>query len=119
MTFRFEKLTVWQDARHFATDVYRVTSRFPKEEKFGLTDQIRRASVSISLNIAEGSSRRSDKDFTRFLRVALGSLEEAVTGFYIALDLKYLNQKEFDPLYKKTNLLASKINALIRSLKKQ
>lgn len=91
MSFRFEKLEVWQEARVFAADIYKVTSRFPQEEKFGLTNQLRRAGVSIALNIAEGSSRKSDREFIRFLRTAMGSLEEIVTGFYIALDLHYLD----------------------------
>lgn len=118
MTFRFEKLTVWNNARIFVVKIYKVTSTFPRDEKFGLTDQIRRAAVSIALNIAEGSSRKSDKEFTRFLRTSLGSLEEVVTGLYIALDLKYLTQDKFNNLYQDLNILASKINALINSFKR-
>lgn len=118
MTFRFEKLTVWNDARVFVSEIYKVTSKFPKEEKFGLTDQIRRAAVSIALNIAEGSSRKSDREFSWFLRTSPGSLEEVVTGLYVALDLRYLTRDKFENLYQNLNILASKINALINSFKR-
>ena len=119
MSFRFEKLKVWKEARNYCTVVYRLTANFPQIELYGLIDQIRRATVSIILNIAEGSSRKSDKEFIRFLRIALGSLQEVVTGLYIALDLKYINKDDFEELYIKANILASKINALINYLKKQ
>ena len=72
--FRFEKLDVWQKAVNFANDVYEVTRTFPSEERFGLTSQIRRASVSISSNIAEGSGRSSNKDFARFVEIAYSSV---------------------------------------------
>jgi len=119
MSFRFEKLKVWQDARAFCVQVYKVTSKFPSRECFALTDQIRRAVISVILNIVEGSSRSSDKEFVRFLRISIGSLHEVVAGTYIALDLKYLNSDDFEELYSTSNTLASKINALINSIKKQ
>lgn len=116
MSFRFEKLSVWQDARRFVNEVYRVTRLFPKEERFGLTDQLRRAAVSIALNIAEGSDRKSDLEFKRFLRMAIGSCEEVVTALYIAIDQKYLGKGNFDSLYQDANYLVARINALIKSL---
>ena len=119
MSFRFEKLEVWQQARRFSVAIYKVSGGFPAEEKYSLTDQIRRAAVSVALNIAEGSDKKSDKEFARYLRLAIGSIEEVVTGLYIALDLKYLTREEFDPLYNEANLLTSKINALINSFRKQ
>src|SRR3990167_5741986 len=115
MSFRFEKLTVWQDARIFINHIYRVTRDFPREERFGLVDQLRRAAVSIALNIAEGSDRKSDAEFKRYLRMAIGSCEEVITALYIALDQKYLKEAEFDSLYKDANMLVAKINALIKS----
>jgi four helix bundle protein len=118
MSFRFEKLQVWQDSRFLVGKIYKFTSRFPKEERFALVDQINRAAVSIALNIAEGSDKKSDKEFIKFLRISLGSLEEVVTALYIALDLKYISNIDFDLLYKDLNLLASKITALINSIKK-
>lgn len=118
MGFRFEKFTIWHDARKFANNVYVLTKSFPKDERFGLTDQLRRAAISIALNIAEGSDRKSDVDFRRFLRLAMGSLEEAVTALYISLDQGYLTQQKFDTLYEEANILAAKINKLIGNLKR-
>lgn len=117
MAFRFENLEVWQLARKFAVEIYKITRKFPKNELFGLTAQIRRAATSIALNIAEGSDRKSDAEFKRFLRMALASLEEVITGLYIALDQKFIGQSEFNLLYQESNKLASKINALIKTLK--
>ena len=117
MSFRFEKLTVWQESRVFVVKLYKITSKFPSEEKFSLTDQIRRAGVSIVLNIAEGSGKKSDIDFVRYLRISIGSINEVVTGLYLSRDLKYLNMSDFDDLYVELNLIASKINALINSIK--
>lgn len=116
MSFRFENLTVWQDARLFTHKIYAIMKSFPREEKFGLIDQLRRAAVSICLNITEGSDRKSDLEFKRFLRMAITSCEEVVTALYISLDQKYLTQNEFGSLYGEANRLVSKINALIKSL---
>ncbi|MBI2621257.1 MAG: four helix bundle protein [Candidatus Levybacteria bacterium] len=91
---------------------------FPSEEKFGLTNQIRRAAISIALNIAEGSDKKSDAEFKRFLRMAIGSCEEVITGFYIALDQKYVPEKDFDIIYEQANMLVAKLNALVKSLNK-
>jgi four helix bundle protein len=118
MSYRFEKLVVWQLARKFSVKIYKISGEFPSDERFSLTDQLRRAAVSIVLNIAEGSDKKSDKEFVRYLRNSLGSLEEVVTALYIALDLKYINNDKFKELYKDSNILASKLNALIKSLKK-
>ena len=117
MSFRFEKLTIWQDARELVSTVYKITKSFPADERFGLTNQIRRAAVSIALNIAEGSDKKSDPEFRRFLRMAIGSCEELITGFYISLDQNYIAKEDFDIIYKQTNELVIKINALIKSLK--
>lgn len=103
-------------AREFVNLVYTLTKNFPKEELFALTSQIRRAAISIMLNITEGSDRKSDIEFIRFLRIAFTSLEEVVSALYIALDQKYITQKQFDELYPKTNFLSKKINSLINYL---
>lgn len=116
MTYRFEKLEVWQRARKFTVDVYNVTSHFPKGELFGLTSQIRRASLSIALNIAEGSDRKSDKDFVRFLRISIGSIEEVITGLFIAKDLQFISDEDFSRLYKESNILVAQLNSLVKTL---
>ncbi|MDP2633081.1 MAG: four helix bundle protein [Candidatus Curtissbacteria bacterium] len=116
MSFRFEKFTIWQDARKFASEIYTLTKSFPKDERFGLIDQLRRAAVSVALNIAEGSDRKSDVDFRRFLRLSMGSLEEVVTALYISLDQGYISQQKFDTLYEEANILSAKINKLINNL---
>ncbi|MFD2540815.1 four helix bundle protein [Lacinutrix gracilariae] len=97
---RFKDLEVWKKSRLFCSEIYSITSKFPETEKFGLTNQLRRAAVSIPSNIAEGSSRHSNKDFIRFLQMTLGSAYEIETQLLIAYDLKFINQKELDSLLK-------------------
>lgn len=114
--FRFERLEVWQLSRIFVSEIYKITRKFPKDELFGIVSQLRRAGISILLNIAEGSDRKSDIEFRRFLRISLTSLEEVVSGLYISLDQKFVSQKEFDELYKNAHKLSAKLGALINSL---
>ena len=114
--FRFEKLEVWKDARGFISLIYKITMNFPAKEQFGLVDQIRRAAVSIALNIAEGSTKGSDPDFRRFLKMAQGSVNEVVTGVYIALDQKFIAEKEFEQIYEFALKVNAKLNALIKSV---
>lgn len=114
--FRFEKLEVWQLARVLNRQVYQATKGFPKEELFGLTSQLRRASVSVSSNIAEGSGRNSDADFAHFLEIAYASLMEVVSQLYLALDETYLSQDAFDSIADAAQTLAAKIVALSKSL---
>lgn len=82
--FGFEQLEVWQKAIEFANRVYDITQSFPSDERFGLTSQMRRAAVSIPSNIAEGTSRGSNRDFARFVEIAYGSLMETVSHAHIA-----------------------------------
>lgn len=114
--FRFEKFDVWQDSRKFVSHIYQITKNFPSEEKFGLIDQLRRAAISMSLNIAEGSDRRSDIEFRRYLRMAAASGAEVISALYIALDLHYLNQKEFDLLYTECSVVVAKLGSFINKL---
>ena len=95
---RFKDLEIWKKSRLFCTSIYQITSKFPESEKFGLTNQLRRASVSIPSNRAEGSSRQSNKDFSRFLRITLGSAYEIETQLLIAFDLSFIEKEELDPL---------------------
>jgi|GEM_PF-5874452 len=77
--FKFEKLDVWQEAINFSDEIYRCTSTFPDAERYGLVNQLRRSSVSIAANVAEGSGRSSSTDFARFVEIAYGSLMESVS----------------------------------------
>ena len=95
---RFKDLEIWKRSRLFCFDIYKITSKFPESEKFGLTNQLRRASVSIPSNIAEGSSRNSSKDFSRFLKITLGSAYEIETQLLIANDLKFISENELKQL---------------------
>ena len=87
--FSFEKLEVWQLARILTADIYKHTVKFPNEEKYLLTSQLRRAAVSIAANIAEGYSKRGERDKMRFLNIAQGSLSECRYFLMLARDLKY------------------------------
>lgn len=113
----FEDLTVWKDARKFTNKIYNLTNKFPKEELYGLTSQIRRATVSIMSNIAEGFDRRSDKEFSNFLSIERASAAEVQNDLYIALDLNYISQTEFNQLYQKAKKIAQQINGLMNYLK--
>jgi len=95
---RFKYLEIWKKSRLFCSSVYEILSKFPESEKFGLTNQLRRASVSIASNIAEGSSRNSNKDFSRFLQITLGSAYEIETQLLIAFDLGFIEKEELDNL---------------------
>ncbi len=114
---RFKDLEIWKKSREFCAKIYTVTSRYPETEKFGLTNQLRRASVSIPSNIAEGSSRKSNKDFSRFLQMTLGSAYEIETQLLISYDLNFINQAELDELYKDLESIikmTSKFNATLK-----
>lgn len=91
---RFKELEIWKRCRLFSSLIYKLTSNFPETEKFGLTNQLRRASISLPSNIAEGSSRSSNKDFARFLQITLGSAYEIETQLLIANDLNFISEKE-------------------------
>ncbi|MFP4250517.1 MAG: four helix bundle protein [Armatimonadota bacterium] len=87
----FEKLAAWQKAHQLALDAYRLTKNFPRDERFALTDQIRRCAASIPTNVAEGHGRLSDNEFAYFLRVALGSAAELQSLMLLARDLGYVS----------------------------
>ncbi|MFT3796748.1 four helix bundle protein [Flavobacterium sp.] len=100
---RFKDLEVWKQSRFLCSEIYTITLNFPEQEKFGLNNQLRRSSVSIPSNIAEGSARNSNKDFCRFLDIALGSAYEVETQLLIASDLKFIPQEEVEPVVNKLN----------------
>ena len=113
--FTFEKLRVWQASRVFVKDIYNVTNNFPREEKYSLIDQLRRASISISSNLAEGSSRISSKDQAHFTNMAYSSLMELLNQLYIANDLNYISNEIFIELKKKISEISNQLNALRKS----
>jgi len=113
----FRKILVWQKSISLVTKIYKTTETFPKEETFGLASQIRRSSVSISSNIAEGSGRESTKDFLRFLYISLGSLFEMQTQLEIAKNIIYINEEEFNNLYEDSREIERMLASLIKKLK--
>ena len=114
--FNFEKLDVWQEAIEFADFMYEVSGGFPSAESFGLTNQMRRAAVSISSNIAEGSSCASRVDFARFVEIASGSLFEVVSQSTISLRRKLLKQSEYDRIYSAAEKQSKMLSGLRKSL---
>jgi len=114
--FNFEKLEVWKKAIDFADLVYKQTQSFPLEERFGLTNQLRRAAVSISSNIAEGSSRSSKTDFARFTEIAAGSVFEVVSQAFIAQRQNFLGEDRFRKIYADAEELSRMLSVLRKSL---
>ncbi|MEQ1932771.1 MAG: four helix bundle protein [Fimbriimonadaceae bacterium] len=112
----YRKLEVWQIGIDFATEVYRRTASFPKEELYGLTSQLRRAVVSIPANIAEGSGRDTDAELLRFVRIALGSLNEVETLFEVARRIGYLEQKEIESQERESRDLGVRLRNLAQKL---
>ena len=114
-SFGFEKLKVWQESKDFSVRVYKVTSSFPSEEKFGLTSQMRRAGVSVSSNIAEGSSRVSPKDQAHFYHMAYSSLMEVLSQLLIAKELEFVTDEVTEELKKEISKISYKLNSLRKS----
>ncbi len=114
--FSFEKLDVWKLTRVFQKDIYKITKSFPKDEIKGLREQIRRAAISVSSNIAEGSAKFSRKDFARYIQISFGSLMEVLNQLYAALDLLYIDEKQFYYLKKQIHQISIKLSALRRSI---
>ena len=100
---RFKELAIWKLSREFCSDIYEVTTTFPETEKFGIINQLRRASISVPSNIAEGCSRKSNKDFSRFLEIAIGSMYELETQLLISNDLGFITKEKAQELIKKLN----------------
>ncbi|KKP38147.1 MAG: s23 ribosomal protein [Candidatus Peregrinibacteria bacterium GW2011_GWF2_33_10] len=94
----YKKLNIWTIGIEIVNEIYEITEKFPKEEIFGLTSQIRRSAVSIPSNIAEGSQRTSNKEFANFILIAKGSLAELQTQLLIAKNLQYLNNDKFEQI---------------------
>jgi four helix bundle protein len=116
MAFRFETLDSWHMARAYASQVYSVTSKFPRHEDYGLRSQMNRAVNSISLNIAEGSAKSSNKAFDYHLEISVGSTFEVVGGSFLALERGYITEDEHKVLYNEGEPLAKSINAFRNTL---
>ncbi len=113
---RYHELRVWQRADEFVQTVYLHTKNFPYDERFGVTSQLRRAAVSIVLNIVEGQARGTTKDFIRFLMMSRGSIAESAYLLELSSKLKYLSEKEFTVLESKCTQTSYLLQQLITSL---
>lgn len=114
----FRKYTIWKEGIELVKEIYQLISSFPKEEKFGLVSQMCRASISIPSNIAEGCSRKSEKEFCRFLEISMGSSFELETQLLISVELGFLNQDSIQEILLKIERLQKQINQLILKIDK-
>lgn len=114
---KFRKLEVWQRSIKFVTLIYQITEKYPTSEKFGLTDQIRRATVSICLNIAEGSGSGSEAEYARFLRIAQRSAYEVIAALEISANLNILKLETAEELIDEVDQISAMLNGLIKKLK--
>lgn len=116
-TKSFQDLNIWKEAHQLTLEIYRITSKFPKSEMFGLISQIQRAAVSVPGNIAEGMGRNTTKELLSFTYNSRGSLSEVIYYLILSRDLGYLRKDDFDKLYERYNGLAKGINVFISRLK--
>jgi len=113
----FKDLIAWKEGHLLVLEIYKITENFPKSEIFGLTNQMRRAAVSITSNIAEGFSRRTAKEKIQFYRTSLGSLTEIQNQLIVSKDLKYITNDLYEAIDKKTTIIHKLINGLVKSSK--
>ena len=111
-------LDCWKNSINLVKTVYELTSKFPKEELFGLSSQLRRTAVSVASNIAEGSARNSNKEFIQFLFIASGSLSEIETQLFISKELSFIESEKFNLIIDNMNLIRAQIVGLIKYLRK-
>jgi four helix bundle protein len=114
--FAFEDLEVYHLSVAYAVDVYKLLESFPDAEKFGLTSQIKRSVTSVTLNIAEGRGRGTDKDFAKFLYQARGSLLEVVSAFHLSEKLGFVERTQTQQLFTKAKTLVAKLSVFIQKL---
>ena len=117
MSFKFEKLIIWKDSMTFGEVIYQISLKFPKDETYNLTSQIRRAADSMALNIAEGSILQSTPEFRKFLGYSIRSLAEVVTCLYKAKDRTYITEEIFAELYQESFKIMNHIIAFRNKLK--
>lgn len=113
----FRSLKVWEKSHLISLEIYNLTKDFPKEEQFNLTSQLRRSITSIPTNLAEGCGRGSDKDFKRFVQIAMGSASESEYLLLLSKDLNYISDKEFDKLIFKIQEIKKMLSSLISKLR--
>lgn len=113
---RFEDLVIWQEARELVKSIYKLTSKGPFKKDFGLKDQVQRAAVSIMNNIPEGFERNNNNEFIRFLLISKGSAGELRSLLYVAFDLNYITQSEFEDNYQRAVSISKKISRFIQYL---
>lgn len=112
-----KRLDAWKLSFELVKDLYTITGRFPNEEKFGIVSQIRRAAVSVPVNIAEGAARNTKKEFVNFLHISLGSLSELDTLMLLSKELGFITESELQPLILKMDSISRLITGLIKKLK--
>jgi len=110
--YRFEKLEVWIEAKELSKMIYTITKKFPNDEKFGLTSQLKRASISICSNIAEGSARKTNKEKAYFTTMAFSSAVEVLNQIIIAHELKLINSEEYNAIRQNIESITNKLNVL-------
>ena len=115
----FKELKVWQKAIELVTNTYLKTQSFPKEEIYGLTSQIRRSSISIPSNIAEGYGRDGNKDYLKFLNIAIASLFEMQTQLEISFNLKYTSEIQFNKIYGESREIERMLSSFTRKIKER
>lgn len=115
----FRNLLIWQKSMILVTTIYELTNLFPKHEIYGLTSQIRRSSISIPSNIAEGYGRDGNNDYLRFLNISISSLFEVQTQLEIAFNLKYINDNQFNKINEESREIERMLSAFIRKVKER
>ena len=110
--FSFEKLEVWKCSVDFTKSIYELTTSFPENEKFGLTSQLRRASISIASNLAEGTSRSTNKDKAHFTTMAFSSLMEVLNQLILSKELNFIAENDYEKLREDINKISNMLNAL-------
>ena len=116
--YGFEKLQVWQDAKRFTVYIYKLTDRYPSDEKFGMVSQLRRASISIGSNIAEGSARKSPRDQAHFYHISYSSLLEVLNLLIISSELGFIGEKDLLYCRQEIETISNKLNALRKAVLK-
>lgn len=119
MADRFSTLPIFQEAHEMVLLIYKTTGKFPKDEKFSLTSQIRRSAASVPTNIVEGNARGHSKEMVEFLYISKGSLEETKYHLLLARDLGYINQEDYSLIHDKTDSVGKQLNGLINYWKKK